>query len=221
MLRNHNHNHKHTAMKVALFARVSTTDQDNTRQLNDLHQIADQQNWTVSAEIKETISGAKANSEREAITELLQLAAAGQIRKVVVTEVSRLGRRVSEVITLIEQLQSFGVSIFIANIGMETLLADGKVNFMFKPILVTLAGFAEMERELLKERIKSGMKAAKKAGKHIGRPEGSREHKEKVLDKYPQVIKQLEKGRSVREAAKLADVSPATVQKVKRAMLAA
>lgn len=221
MLRNHNHNLKRNTMKVALFARVSTTDQDNTRQLNDLHQIAEQQNWTVSAEIKETISGAKANSEREAITELLQLAAAGQIRKVVVTEVSRLGRKVSEVITLIELLQSFKVSIYIGNIGMETLKPNGNENIMFKPILVTLAGFAEMERELLRERIKSGMKAARKAGKRIGRPEGSTEQAADVLDKYPQVIKQLQKGRSIRDAAKLASVSVGTVQKVKKAMLAA
>jgi len=208
-------------MNVALFTRVSTADQNTTRQLNDLRKTAEQQSWTITAEITETISGAKDNSEREGIAELLQLAAAGQIRKVVVTEVSRLGRKVSEVINLIEQLQAFGVSIFIANIGMETLLADGKVNFMFKPILVTLAGFAEMERELLKERIKSGMKAARKAGKRIGRPEGSSEQAADVLDKYPLVVKQLQKGRSVREAAKLADVSPATVQKVKKAMLAA
>jgi DNA invertase Pin-like site-specific DNA recombinase len=207
-------------MKVAIFARVSTADQNNERQVNDLRNICKQQNWTVAAEITETISGAKDNSQRAGVTELLQLAAAGHIKKVIITEVSRLGRRVSEVITLIEQLQSFSVSVYVGNIGMETILPDGKPNFMFKPILVTLAGFAEMERELLRERIVSGMKTARKQGKQIGRAKGTRENIGKVLEKYPQVVKQLEKGRSVRDAAAISGVSPATVQKVKKALAA-
>jgi DNA invertase Pin-like site-specific DNA recombinase len=208
-------------MKVAIFARVSTAEQSSDRQLNDLRQLAEQQNWTIEVEITETISRVSKNAQRPAIAELLQLAAAGQIKKVLIAEVSRLGAKVVESVDTIEKLAGFGVSIYVANIGMETLLPDGRENFMFKPILMTLIGFAEMERELLRERIRSGMKTAKKKGKHIGRKKGTTESPAKTLDKYPDVVRQIRKGRSIREAAKLADVSPATVQKVKKALAAA
>lgn len=207
---------------VAIFARISDTTagrQDTSRQVNDLQAICEQQNWTVAATVTEQISGAKTNEQREGLQQVLSLAAAGQIKKVVITEVSRLGRKVGEVIKTIEQLAAFGVSIYIGNIGMETLLPDGRENFMFKPILVTLAGFAEMERELLRERILSGLATAKKNGKTLGRPVGSSDPGE-VVDKYPAVVKHLRKGFSVRQVAKLADVSPATVQKVKKALAA-
>jgi DNA invertase Pin-like site-specific DNA recombinase len=209
-------------MKVAIFARVSTKDgrQDNGRQVNDLQTLCNTQGWTVAATVTETISGAKKNDQREGLQEVMRLAASGAISKVVVTEVSRLGRKVGEVIQTIEQLAALKVSIYIGNIGMETLLHDGKENFMFKPILVTLAGFAEMERELLRERILSGMETAKKKGKTFGRPTGSGESLDEVTTKYPVIVKHLKKGRSIRETAKLAGVAPATVQKVKKALAA-
>ena len=204
---------------VILFCRVSTNDQHNLRQINDLSALAKTQNWNIEEIISEYISGAKRNDQREGLNQVLQLAATGKIQKVVVTEISRIGRKVSEVIKFIEQLTAFGVSLYIQNIGMETLLPNGRENFMFKPILVTLAGFAEMERELLRERIKSGLETAKRKGKTLGRPTGSAEQTD-VLEKYPNVTKYLKQGFSVRKAAKLSDVSPATVQKVKKALAA-
>ena len=120
---------------------------------------------------------------------------------------------------IIEALAQAGVSIYVQNIGMETLLPDGKQNFMFKPILLTLIGFAEMERELMRERIKSGLATAVKKGKTLGRPEGTGESDTETLDKYPTITKAIRAGAlSVRKIAKLYDVSPNTVQKVKEAM---
>lgn len=204
---------------VVLFCRVSTNDQHNLRQINDLSTLANQQGWIIEEIITEYISGAKRNDQREELNKVLRMAAAGTIQKVVVTEISRIGRKVSEVIKIIEQLAAFKVSIYIQNIGMETLLPNGNENFMFKPILVTLAGFAEMERELLRERIKSGLETAKRKGVTLGRPEGSAEDID-VLEKYKPVVKYLKQDLSIRKVARLADVSPATVQKVKKAMMA-
>ena len=204
-------------MKVAIFARVSTNDgrQNNTRQIEDLTEFCKNQNWQVVEVIKENISGATANDKRPELQKLFSLAKARKIKKVVVTEVSRLGRTVSDGIKVLDQMHEAGVSIYIQNIGMETLLSDGRPNFMFKPILLTLIGFAEMERELLRERIKSGLKAAKKAGKKLGRPEG-KETSSAILAKYPKVVKEIRTGNlSIRKIAKICDVSPSTVQKVK------
>lgn len=208
-------------MNVVIFARVSTSDQNTDRQVNDLRELCATQNWEVVAEITEEISRVALNSQRPAIAELLQLAAAGRIKKVAVTEVSRLGAKVVEVVDTIEKLAAFGVSVYIQNIGMETLLPDGRENFMFKPILVTLVGFAEMERELLRERIKSGMEAARRKGKSIGRPKGTTKDAAEILSEYDQVVRLLRQSYSIRKTAKIADVSPATVQKVKKAMATA
>jgi len=209
-------------MKVALFARVSTTDRQTTdRQINDLRDLCANQGWTVAHIVTEQVSGAKANTDREGVQELFALAQRRAVQKIVVTEISRIGRNVSESVQIIETLTACGVSLYIQNIGMETLLSDGRPNFMFKPILLTLVGFAEMERELLRERIKSGLDTARRRGKKLGRPAGSAETPTDVLDKYPKVVRELRSGLSVRKAAKVCDVSPNTVQKVKQALCAA
>lgn len=207
-------------MKVAIFARVSTTDkQTTTRQVNDLRDLCTANAWTIAATITENVSGAKSNDDRAGLQELFALAERRQIKKVIITEVSRIGRNVSESVQIIDRLTACGVSLYIQNIGMETMLADGKPNFMFKPILLTLVGFAEMERELLRERIKSGLETAKRNGKKLGRPSGVIESGDDVLAKYPTVVRQLRSGvLSVRQVAKICDVSPNTVQKVKQAL---
>jgi DNA invertase Pin-like site-specific DNA recombinase len=205
-------------MKVAIFARVSTTDRQTTdRQTNDLRDLCAKQGWTVAHVVTEHVSGAKANNARAGVQELFALAQQRSVKKVVVTEISRIGRNVTESVQIIETLTAAGVSLYIQNIGMETLLADGRTNFMFKPILLTLVGFAEMERELLRERIKSGLDTARKKGKKLGRPEGATETTDDVLAKYPAVVRQIRCGLSVRKIAKICDVSAGTVQKVKQA----
>ena len=209
-------------MKVAIFARVSTTDRQTTdRQINDLRDLCAKQSWTVEHVIAEHVSGAKANTDREGVQELFALAQRRAVQKIVVTEISRIGRNVSESVQIIETLTAAGVSLYIQNIGMETLLADGRPNFMFKPILLTLVGFAEMERELLRERIKSGLDTARRKGKKLGRPEGATETADDILAKYPAVVRNIRSGLSVRKVAKICDVSPNTVQKVKQAIATA
>jgi DNA invertase Pin-like site-specific DNA recombinase len=199
-------------MKVAIFARVSTQKQTNDRQITDLQRLAERNGWQVVATVKEQISGAKANGERAGIQKLLQLAAAGSIDKVLITEISRLGRKVSEVTTLIDQLTNAGVSVYVENLGFETLNGRGQSNTMFMPILVVMASFAEAEREVLRERIMSGMAAAAAKGRKAGRPVGS--GGEDLRVKYPRVVKLLAAGNSIRNTAKITGISPATVQKI-------
>lgn len=205
-------------MNVAIFARVSTTDRQTTdRQINDLRDLCTNQSWTIVETIAEHVSGAKANIDREGVQQLFALAKRRTIQKVIVTEISRIGRNVAESVQIIETLTAAGVSLYIQNIGMETLLADGRTNFMFKPILLTLVGFAEMERELLRERIKSGLDTARRKGKKLGRPAGATETADDILAKYPSVVRNIRSGLSVRKIAKICDVSAGTVQKVKEA----
>lgn len=207
-------------MRVAIFARVSTTDgrQCNDRQTSELNNLCSKNSWQVVETITEDISGAKDREQRKGLSKLVTLAQSGRIDKIVISEISRLGRKVSDGIKVIEEITEANVSIYIQNIGMETLLSDGSPNYMFKPILLTLMGFAEMEREQLRVRVKSGLENARRKGKTLGRPKGSTQSNKDLLRKYSGLKKDLESGLSLRKAAKLHDVSPTTAQKVKRAI---
>ena len=199
--------------KGVIFVRVSKREQDYQRQLEDLRALAKTQNLEIIAEIAEKISGVKDNQERDGVQELLRLAQKGIIHKVLVQEVSRLGRSTVEVLKVLEELTSLRVSVYVQNFGFETL-KNGKRNPIAQFMFTLLAEFARMERETLRERILSGMEEARRQGKHLGRPDGSLENKETFLKKYPSVVRNLRQGISVRKTAKICDTSINTVRKV-------
>jgi DNA invertase Pin-like site-specific DNA recombinase len=199
--------------KGVIFVRVSKREQDYQRQLEDLRALAKAQNLKIVAEIAEKVSGAKNNQERDGVQELLRLAQKGIIQKVLVQEVSRLGRSTVEVLKVLEELTSLRVSVYVQNFGFETL-KNGKRNPIAQFMFTLLAEFARMERETLRERILSGMEEARRQGKHLGRPDGSFENKETFLKKYPSVVRNLRQGISVRKTAKICDTSINTVRKV-------
>lgn len=203
-------------MKVALLVRVSSADQNHERQVIELKEFADSKGYTVAETITERISGAKKNSERVGIQQLLKLAESGKIKKVLVHEVSRLGRITHEVLTTLETLHSFGVSVVVMNYNLETINPDGTVNPMAQFLVTILADISRMERITLIERVKSGMATAKKNGKHLGRPMGTTKDKDSKLKEYSKVIKYLNDGYTIRETAKLCDVGTSTVQRVKK-----
>ena len=205
-------------IQVALFARVSSNTQDCKRQLADLSSVANRNGWLVVSTITTIVSGSKKRrSEREDINQLIELAKARKIKKVLITEVSRLGRRSSETYMLLEQLTELGISIYVHNYGMETLLANGKRNPAASLIFVIFNEQARTEVELLSERIRSGQAEAKRQGKHIGRKSGSFKSIEQIKSEYPKVIKYLETGTyTIREIAQLAGVANGTVMKVKK-----
>lgn len=207
-------------MKVAIFCRVSSKSdrQDTERQKNDLTRMCESNKWEVVELIEERISGKTKTDKRPKMQHLLNLAATKQIKKVVISEISRLGRNVKEGIEIIEELSAMRVSIYIANIGMETLKYNGEENVMFKPILITMMGYAQMESELMSERIRSGLKAAKKKGVVLGRRKGATKDIEQFLSENKKVVKELRSGTSIRKTAKICDCSPSNVQKVKKAL---
>ena len=200
--------------KGVIFVRVSKREQDYQRQLEDLRALAKTQNLEIIAEIAEKVSGTKSNQERDGIQKLLKLAQKGIIQKVLVQEVSRLGRSTVEVLKILEELTSLHVSVYVQNFGLETL-KNGKRNPIAQFMFTLLAEFARMERETLRERILSGMEEARRQGKHLGRPDGSLENKETFLKKYPSVVRNLRQGISVRKTSKICDTSINTVRKVK------
>ena len=84
--------------KVVLFARVSTIAQDYERQINELTTLANQNRWSIAGIFAEKISGAKRNAERTELVRMVEFVEANNVDKIVVTELSRLGRDTLQVL---------------------------------------------------------------------------------------------------------------------------
>ena len=130
-----------------------------------------------------------------------------------VHEVSRLGRRTSEVLTLIDELKKDSIRVYIKSLDF-LINGNGATEAINKLIVTLLADLSRMESEQMSFRIKSGLQERKRQGKHIGRHFGTIEDREKFLSKYKKVISYLQKGESIRWIATKLKVSPTTVQKV-------
>lgn len=204
--------------KVCLFVRVSTDQQDYQRQISDLTKLAEKNNYEIVETIAEKISGAKSNSERKGINELVEKAKAGKFQKVLVTEISRIGRSPKDVIETIDFLTELKISVMIQDMGIETLDNNGNTSFLSEMLVHIASLFSKNERTVLKSRIVSGMRAAKLNGIHIGRPAGTLETEEEFLKKYNKVVKCLHSGLSVRQICILYSLSQNTVMKVRKAI---
>jgi DNA invertase Pin-like site-specific DNA recombinase len=205
-------------MKVVLFCRVSTLQQEYDRQVNELSALALSNGWSVEGVFAEKISGAKKNVERAELMRMVQFVEANQIDKVLVTELSRLGRNTLQVLEVIELLNSKGISLCIQNYGIETLTKDGDVNPMSQFLITILAEVARMERKTIRERVASGYTNFRSNGGKVGRKEGYRKSDEAMKEQYKEEIKLLRKGLSLKNIYKITGTSPNTLLKVKKIM---
>ena len=203
--------------KVCLFIRVSTQQQDYDRQVLELTQYCRDKGFTITKTIATKISGVKKYEERPDVQELFQAAKAKQFDKVVVSEISRIGRNARDIKNTINYLHDRGISIVFRNLGgLESLDENGSESFVTNIIISIYSELAQEEKRMLSERIKSGLASAKVKGKHIGRPEGTGMCKEDILKKYPRLITDIRKGMSLNSAMKVHEVSKGTVIKVKK-----
>ena len=203
---------------AVIYARVSSTGdrQSTERQIEDLTRYAEGKGLEVIRIFQEHISGAKSNQERGVLTDCLEFCRTEHPGTLMVTELSRLGRSTVEVLKAVEDLTAAKVNIFILDLNLSTLDEEGKENPVAKMVLTVLALGAEMERKLILGRLNSGRALAKSKGVRMGRPKGTALTSEDLLQKYPEVVKHLRKGKnSIREIAKLTGVSVSTVQRVK------
>lgn len=202
-------------VKTVIFARVSTSLQEYDRQVNELTTLANTNGWNVEAIFTEKISGAKANTERTELMNMINFVEAKHINKVLVTELSRLGRDTLQVLEVIETLNSKGISLYIQNYNIETLTQDGKVNAMSQFLITILAEVARMERKTIRERVESGYNNYRANGGKVGRKTGYKKAEEVMKTQYIEEIKLLRKGYSLRNISKLTGTSINTIRKCK------
>lgn len=110
---------------VVIYCRVSTSRQDTEHQLKALRDYSRKNHYNVVKEFSEQISGAKKIQERLALRELMDYVRENKVDKVLIFECSRLSRRASDFLNIIEELNELGVSLYILQNGLETLLPDG------------------------------------------------------------------------------------------------
>jgi len=164
---------------------------------------------------EETVSGRVLAAERTGLQRVEDLAREGKIKKVLVHEVSRIGRRNSVTHKFVENLLEMGVSLYWHQQRIETLLPSGKRNPAAGIMLALLSEMALAETETLSERILSGLQEAKRKGVKLGRPEGTVISNTEFLKKHKDVVRLLKEKHSIRNAAKIARKGISTVHKVK------
>lgn len=183
------------------YIRVSTEEQNTARQ--------------GESDFVDKISGAIPLAERPAGKKLLAKVDAGEITAIRVTSIDRLGRNTIDILQTVQSLTHKGVNVISEKEGLQTLI-DGKTNPTAKMLLGVLGSLAEFERELIRDRQREGIARAKKAGRYKTNGGRNKESAEEFLNKEKNQVclRELKRGESIRRAAKLAGVSPATAQKV-------
>lgn len=202
-------------IKVVIFARVSTNVQEYERQVNELTALANRNGWSVEATFAEKVSGAKKNVERKELAKMVEFIKSNSINKVLVTELSRLGRDTLQVLEVIEMFNHEGISLYIQNYNIETLTAQGEVNTMSQFLITILAEVARMERKTIRERVESGYKNYRANGGKVGRKGGYRKSDEAMAEQYAEEIRLLKKGISLRNICKITGTSVNTIRKCK------
>jgi putative DNA-invertase from lambdoid prophage Rac len=152
-------------MRVALYARVSTNDQNCDLQLRELREYAAVRKWEISGEYVDTgWSGAKV--DRPELAGLMGDARKRRFDAVLVWKLDRWGRSVADSIKGIQELVSLGVRFIAVTQNIDT----DQSNPMARFLLHIMAAFAELERELIRERTVAGVRTARIKGKTLGRP---------------------------------------------------
>lgn len=204
-------------MNAVIYARVSSMNdrQSTDRQVVDLNAYASKNEINVIKIFEEHISGAKRNEERPILCECLDYCIENKIDTLLISELSRLGRNVDEVLANVKRCKDNNLNIYFQKENLSIFQADGTKNPFLNIFISVLGTCAEMERENIKFRLNSGRAKYIADGGKLGRKEGYRKPKEQKEIEYKEVIKELKKGTSVRRTAKFCDVSVSTVQRIK------
>lgn len=207
------------SMKTAvIYARVSSVGdrQSTARQVENLNVYAARNGYSILNVFEEHISGALKNEDRLVLSECLRYCETEGINTILVSELSRLGKNVDEVLATVRHCKDRNINICFQKEGLSLFNNDGSKNPFLTIFISVLATCAEVERENIFFRLQSGRKRYIINGGKVGRKAGSIKSKEKFEAEYKPVIRELKRGTSVRRTAKLSDTSVSTVCRVKR-----
>jgi len=193
-------------MRLALYARVSTTDRDQEpeTQLLPLREFAAAQSWQVAGEYVDQASATDLRG-RTAWRRLLEDAARRRVDVILVWKLDRAFRSVAHMATTVEQMRRWGVGLRSYSEPWLDTSGNSPVGDL---MLNILASFAQFERALIAERVRAGMDRARRQGKHVGRPR-------KVNGEWTAFEGEVRSGQmSRRDAARRLHVSVRTVARL-------
>ena len=212
-------NSKNYMNKTAvIYARVSSVGdrQDTSRQIRDLEILAKEKSLKVVNTYEEHISGAKKTQERPILTECLNYCFSNHVSVLLISELSRLGRNVDDVLSNVKLCKENHLNVYFQKEQLSIFNADGKEHPFLTIFIAVLGTCAEMERENIKFRLNSGKAKFMANGGKVGRKEGYKKPDESFQEEYATVIKQLRKGYPIRMIAKNCGVGISTVQRIKK-----
>jgi len=184
--------------KVALYCRVSTSEQSPEMQRDDLFEYIKRRNWQVYREYTDQGIFGTAES-RPALNDLMADARKGKFDIVMVWRFDRFARSLSHLIDALNEFSRVGIDFISYTENIDTTTPSGRLVFSI------IGAIAEFERCLIRERVKAGIDRAKRNGVKLGRPR-------KGFD-YKRALKLREEGWSFKRIATEMSVSAATVFK--------
>ena len=177
---------QNTVQRAAIYARVSTNDQDPEAQLQDLRRYADRRGWTVVDEyVDQGISGTK--EKRQALDRLMADARRKHFDIVVVWRFDRFARSTKHLVTALEEFRYLGITFVSHQENLDLGSPMGEAMFTI------IAAIAKLERDIIAERVRSGLRRARSKGTRLGRP--------RVAVNVGKVARLRLQGMSVREIA--------------------
>ena len=152
--------------RVAIYARVSTTDQSTDSQLLDLRRYVADRGWHLYREYTDNgISGTKDN--RPALNQLMDDAKKRRFGVVLVWRFDRFARSTRHLINALEEFKNLGIDFVSYQENIDTSSPLGSA------IFTIISAVAQLERDIIAERVKAGLRRAKASGKQLGRPQGT------------------------------------------------
>ena len=151
--------------RVALYLRVSTSDQRVDNQRRELLRVSKRNNWqVVSTFVDEGISGAKGRRDRAGYDSLLKSITRREVDLIAAWSVDRLGRSLTDLLSFLGEIHSKGCDLYLHQQGLDTSTPAGRAMFQMMGV------FAEFERAIIRERVLAGLSRAKAEGRKLGRP---------------------------------------------------
>jgi DNA invertase Pin-like site-specific DNA recombinase len=182
--------------RTAIYARVSTLDQDPAMQLRELQAYARHRQLPIAATFIDQVSGA--TPERPELGRLWQAVRARQVDAVLVWKFDRFARSTKQLIDVLEEFRHLGVDFISITEQIDTSSPLGKAMF------TVISAIAEFERALISERVRAGIAKARANGKPHGRP--------RITTELIQEIRQMRRqGQSLQRIARRLGVSHQTV----------
>ncbi len=144
-------------MKVAIYARVSTEEQDSDKQVDICKTACEKEGYEIYNIYQEVISGT--TTSRPAFNKLLEDMRAYKFDAIMVTKLDRLGRSLQHLLSLFDEFNRKGVHFIAVTQNIDTTSASGKLQMQI------MGAFAEFERNIISERTKEGLRKAEGVGK--------------------------------------------------------